>query len=350
MILFVKFAVVGAGVIGQLRARSIIENPATTLIGIADADVARAQAAAGSSGARVTADYRSLVADPAIDAVIVATPVQFHEEMTVAALAAGKHVLCEKPLSNSVDGCRRILDAARTHARTLAVGFNHRYYPSVKFLKQAIDAGRIGTIDHVRVFGGHDGLTNFRADWMYKGPLSGGGAMMDVGIHMTDLTRYVLGDVREVYGVATNRVWRVEGSEDNAVVILKNDAGIAAFYHATWTEWKGYRFFIEVYGDRGMVRAYYAPMFNLLITQEKPGGPRKRQMKFYPEIIVREKLRGWTTTAYASFQEELADFLRMTKGERVPLADGWSGFRAVEIAHAVYQSTATGAPVTLARD
>jgi len=278
--------------------------------------------------------------------VIISTPVHLHEEMALASFAAGKHVLCEKPLSNSVASCRRILDAARASGKTLAVGFNHRYYPSIKFLKTAIDEGRIGTIDHLRVFGGHDGLANFRAEWMYKGS-SGGGAMMDVGIHMTDLTRYVLGEVREVYGVSSNRIWKVEGSEDNALAIFKSDAGIPAFYHATWSEWKGYRFYIEAYGDRGMVRAFYAPMFNLLVTQDKPGGARKRQMKFYPEIILREKLKGWQTTSYLSFQDELADFLKMIDGQRVPLADGWSGLRSVEIAQAVYESNRTGAPVTL---
>jgi predicted dehydrogenase len=341
-----KFAVIGTGVIGELRAKSVIENNATTLLGVADADVSRAQKAVGGSGARAVADYRTLIDDRSVDAVIISTPVHLHEEMALSSFAAGKHVFCEKPLSNSVDSCRRIFDAARASGKTLAVGFNHRYYPSVKFLKTAIDEGRIGTIDHLRVFGGHDGLANFRAEWMYKGS-SGGGAMMDVGIHMTDLTRYVLGEVREVYGVASNRIWKVEGSEDNALAIFKSDAGIPAFYHATWSEWKGYRFFIEAYGDRGMVRAYYAPMFNLLVTQDKPGGPRRRQMKLYPEIILREKLKGWQTTSYLTFQDELADFLKMIDGQRVPLADGWSGVRSVEIAQAVYESNRTGAPVTL---
>jgi predicted dehydrogenase len=344
-----KFAVFGAGVIGQLRARSIQQHPGATLVGVVDADLSQAARAVGASGARAAQDYRAFVDDPQVDAVVVSTPVHLHEAMAVGALAAGKHVLCEKPLSNTVESCRRMLDAARSHKRTLAVGFNHRYYPSVKFLKRAVDDGAIGTLDHVRVFGGHDGLSNFRADWMYKGAISGGGAMMDVGIHMTDLARYVMGEVRDVYGVASNRVWNVAGSEDNAVAIFKNESGIPAFYQATWTEWKGYRFFIEAYGDRGMVRAYYAPMFNLLVTQDKPGGARKRQMKFYPEIILREKLKGWQTTTYLSFQEELADFFRMVNGDRVPLADGWSGARAVEIAHAVYESTATGQPVTLSR-
>jgi predicted dehydrogenase len=345
-----KFGVIGAGVIGALRARSVIERSGATLGAVADPNLEAATRAAGKSGAKTSADYRAIIDDPSIEAVMIATPVQFHEDMTVAALRAGKHVLCEKPLSNSAESCRRILNAARESRRTLAVGFNHRYYPSVKFMKAAIDAGRIGTIDHLRVFGGHDGLANFRADWMFKGAVSGGGAMMDVGIHMTDLARYIMGEVDEVYGVASGRIWHVEKSEDNAIAIFKGASGVSAFYQATWTEWKGYRFFIEAYGDRGMVRAYYAPMFNLLITQDKPGGRRKRQMKFYPDIIVREKLKGWTTTAYESFKDELSDFFRMVKGERVALADGWSGFRAVEIAEAVYRSTENGQPVRLARE
>lgn len=219
----------------------------------------------------------------------------------------------------------------------------------VRFLKEVVDAGRIGEIDHLRVFGGHDGLNNFRADWMYKAPVSGGGAMMDVGIHMTDLTRFVLGEIAVVYGAATERIWNVPGSEDNALVILKSDAGVSALYHATWTEWKGYRMFLEAYGRLGMVRAYYAPMFNLLVTHDKPGGPRRRTFKLYPELIVREKLQGWQSTTYTSFQAELADFVRRLRGETVPLADGWSGLRAVEIAAAVRESSVRGAPVTLSR-
>lgn len=274
------------------------------------------------TSAGVFTDYRSLLERTPVDIAIVSSPVHLHEEMVLASLARGAHVLCEKPLSNSVESCRRMLDAAAKHGRVLAVGFNHRYYPSVRFLKGVVDAGRIGEIDHLRVFGGHDGLNNFRADWMYKAPVSGGGAMMDVGIHMTDLTRFVLGEIAVVYGAATERIWNVPGSEDNALVILKSDAGVSALYHATWTEWKGYRMFLEAYGRLGMVRAYYAPMFNLLVTHDKPGGPRRRTFKLYPELIVREKLQGWQSTTYASFQAELADFVRRLRGETVPLADG----------------------------
>lgn len=342
-----KFGVIGAGTIGQLRAQSIKTNPDTELLGVADPAVPNAERAVIGSGAKATADWRAVLDLPGLEAVIVSSPIQFHEEAVIAALKAGKHVLCEKPLSNTVESCRRMLEAARASGRTLATGFNHRYYPSMKFLKQAVDDGRIGTVDHVRIFGGHDGLHNFRADWQYKAPVSGGGAMMDVGIHMTDLARFVLGDVAEVYGVSSNRIWQVPGSEDNALAIFKSPSGIAAVYHATWTEWKGYRFFVEVYGDRGMVRGYYAPMNNLLITQDKPGGQRRKIRKLYPEIMLREKLKSWTSTALISFEEELVDFLRMTRGEKTTLADGVAGFRAVEMANAVYESSRQGQPVRL---
>jgi predicted dehydrogenase len=345
-----RIAVLGAGVIGKLRCTTVLNNSATELVGVMDVDEARARAAAAGSGARVVRDFREIIAPGEVDAVIVSSPVHFHEEQCIAALQAGCDVLCEKPLSNSLESCRRIFEAAKASARTLAVGFNHRYYPSVKYLAQQIDAGAIGELDHLRVFGGHDGLAGFRADWMYKGPLSGGGAMMDVGIHMTDLVNYIGGDVVEVSGIATGGIWNVEGSEDNAVAIMRTARNLPVIYHATWTEWKGYRIFFEAYGRGGMIRAYYAPMSNLLITHEEPGGKRKKVRKLYPEIILREKFRGWETTTYNTFVEELADFLRMLDGQKVPLADGHAGVLAVEVAQAVYRSTREHRTITLPLD
>src|SRR5262245_30171258 len=94
-----KFVVAGAGGSGQLRARTSLQPPPTALVAVADPQTRQAARAAGSSGARVDADYQRLIEDPRIDAVVVSTPVQFHEEIALAALTAGKHVLCEKPLS-----------------------------------------------------------------------------------------------------------------------------------------------------------------------------------------------------------------------------------------------------------
>ena len=341
-----RVAVLGAGVIGKLRCATVTDNALTELVAVADVDTDRARGAAASA-TKVHADYRELLDDHALDAVIVSSPVHLHEEMCLAAFEKGCHVLCEKPLSNSLASCRDIVAAAESAGRTLAVGFNLRYYPSVKYLTDAIRAGAIGTLDHLRAFGGHDGLAGFRADWMYQGHLSGGGAMMDVGIHVTDLVNHVAGDIVQVSGIATGGIWNVEGSEDNAVAVMRTERDVPVLYQATWTEWKGYGTFLEAYGDRGMVRAHYAPMSNLLITQDEPGGPRKTTRKRYPEIAVREKLRGWETTTKITFDEELADFLDMIEGKPVRLADGRRGALAIEVAQAVYLSTQERRTVTL---
>jgi len=344
-----KIAVFGAGVVGKLRCDTVINNAHTELVGVADSERARAEVAAKGTDAAVATDYRELLNSSQPDAVIISSPVHLHEEMCIDAFNAGCHVLCEKPLSNSEESCRRIVAAAKEKSLTLAVGFNHRYYPSVQYLTQCLKDGIIGKVDHFRVFGGHDGTGSFREEWMYKGPISGGGAMMDVGIHMTDLVNYLAGDITEVAAVSSGGIWKVEGSEDNAMAIMRTSRNIPVIYQATWTEWKGYRIFLEVYGDRGMVRAYYAPMFNLLITHDKPGGKRKRKFKFYPKILLREKFKGWETTTEQTFVEELADFLRMLNGESVPLADGAAGIKAMQVANAVYQSSRDHETVTLSQ-
>jgi predicted dehydrogenase len=282
------------------------------------------------------------------DGVIISSPVTLHEEMCTYAFSRGCHVLVEKPLANSTEACRRIAQAAAEAQRTLAVGFNHRFFAAIQYLKRALEDSRIGEIDHVRVFGGHDGLGNFRADWMFQSQLSGGGCMMDVGLHMTDLTRYLAGEIVSVYGTATNSIWRVPGSEDNAMVIMKTARGFPVVYQSTWSEWRGFRLSVDVYGARGMARAFYAPMFNMLITQEKPGGARRRSVELYPEVILREKLKGWTSTAKLSFAQELEEFLSRVRGDRATsLATGWDGIRANEIAEAVYRSAAEERVITL---
>jgi predicted dehydrogenase len=151
----------------------------------------------------------------------------------------------------------------------------------------------------------------------------------------------------EVYGVMSERVWdRGFGGQCHSG--FRNPAGIAASYQATWIEWKGYEIAVEAYGDRGMVRGEYAPMRNLLITQERPGAPRRVERHYYPGIMLREKLRSWQTTALRSFAEELKDFEALTRGERgTRIADGVAGLRAAEVADAVRQSTTCGEAVHL---
>jgi len=341
-------AVVGAGVVGRMRAAAAARHPRLRLVAVADLDESRARAAVAGTSAEAMVDPRRVLDRNDVDAVIVATPGHEHEPVAVDALKSGRHVLCEKPLAPDLQACRRIVAAAAAAKRTLAVGFNHRYYPCVKRLKDAIDGGAIGTVDHVRALAGHPGLHEFRAEWMYRRPMSGGGAMMDVGIHMTDLVRFAVGEIAQVVGVCSERVWNVAGSEDNALAIMTTASGTPIRYQATWSEWKGYRLALEVYGSRGMAGAYYAPMMNLVVTTDEARRRRVRRVDLHPWINIREKLRGWETTATLAFAEELTDFVRLIAGEPSRIADGRAGLLAVSVANAVYESSATGRSVTIA--
>ncbi|MDI3335137.1 Gfo/Idh/MocA family oxidoreductase [Defluviimonas aestuarii] len=341
-----RIGVIGAaGKIGQMRVATILAEKRTELVAVMD--VTEEKARAHAHGAQVFTDLDTFLAVP-MDAVVISTPAHVREPLCLAAFKAGLHVLTEKPLSNTVEGARRIHAAAGKAGRALGAGFNMRYYPAFAYVKDVLDQGLIGEVDHIRIYGGHGGLANFANEWEYKAPISGGGALWDVGIHMTDIAHYLMGDITEVYGVAGEKVWHVPGSEDNAMAIFKSSSGLAAIYQATWNDWKGYQSAVEVYGTKGMVRGAYAPMENLLITMDKTGGPARTIRKRYFDIKIREKLKSWKTTAVQSFQEELADFIGLTEGRTgLRIADADAALRAVEIAVAVPESSRTGVPVSL---
>ncbi|OYX45677.1 MAG: hypothetical protein B7Z02_00370 [Rhodobacterales bacterium 32-67-9] len=341
-----RIGVIGAaGKIGQMRVATILAEPKAELAAVMDMTMEKARAQA--HGAPAFTDLGSFLAVP-MDAVVISTPAHVREPLCLAAFERGLHVLSEKPLHHTVEGSRRILAAAKAGKRHLGAGFNMRYYPAFAYVKDVMESGKIGEIDHIRVYGGHEGLPKFAFDWEYKSEISGGGALWDVGIHMTDMARHLLGEITEVYGVATEKVWKVPGSEDNAMAIFKSPSGVPAIYQATWTDWKGYKSAVEVYGSHGMVRGAYAPMENMLITMEKPGGATTTVRKRYLDIQIREKLRSWKTTALASFQRELAEFIALTDGGTgLRIADGHAALRAVEVAAAVTESARTGLPVKL---
>ena len=329
-----------------MRVQTILENPKTSLAAVMD--VNEAAAAALAPGAPSFSDAARFF-DVPMDAVAISTPPHVREALCREAYARGLHVLTEKPLAHTLEASRNIVAAAAAAGKVLAGGFNMRYYPAFAYVKDIVGSGQLGEIDHVRVYGGHNGLANFGQEWQYKAPQSGGGAMWDVGIHMTDMARHVMGDITRVYGVLSERVWKIPGSEDNAMAIFHAPDGVAATYHATWTDWKGYSSVIEVYGSRGMVRGAYAPMDSLLITMAHPGGKSRTVHNRYLDVKVNEKLKSWTHTAVKSFAAELEDFLDLvTDGSGGRIADQDAALRAIEVAVAVRESSKTGQAVTLA--
>ena len=335
-----RFGLIGLGAAGKLRKAALARTPGCMLTAVFDVDQARAEL--GGRDVTVFPSAEALLKSDTCEAVIISTPPNSHEPLAVAALENGKHVLVEKPMANSVEACRRMIENSRRTGQALAVGFNHRYFPAIKLVRNAILSGMIGNLSYIRGYAGHVGLSEFQAPWMYSREVMGGGTLMDNGIHVLDLVCHLMGGVDHVCGKTSSRIWHLD-VEDNAFAVLSNKAGVLGHLHTSWSEWKGYQFFVEAYGDRGMARGSYAPMSATLITLDRPRRKRRVRREFYPLGMAREKLFGWQSTAIRAFAEELKDFVALAQGRgegRTLIATSEDGLRALQIANAVYEISA----------
>ena len=328
----VRFALVGCGDIGILRAKALARGNGVQLVVAADTDAGKANAVASLfPGAVAVTDWRDAIRRPDVDAVIVSTPPSLHEEMAVTALEAGKHVLCEKPLARTPSECRSMVAAAERTGKRLATGFNYRFYPSFRQAREILDSGLIGELDHVRSYGGYT-ATSHNQPWVHDASTVGGGALRDIGIHLLDLTRDFLGDVATVHGVASNRVWKYPGCEDNGFALLTSSKGNIAAVHASWTEWRRYQFRVEIYGTRGCIRATCFPMMAQVVWAGETGGRSQSKTDWFPRTALGEKLKSYRWVVIESFVEEHAAFLSYIRGAPSRVATGADGLRAVEIA------------------
>lgn len=319
---------IGAGLIGRLRARALADTPGLRLVAVADLDAERARAVA--AGARLLADGASLAADPGVDAVILSTPPSSHEALGLACLRAGKHLLCEKPLATTLAGCSALVEAAGQARLQLATGFNLRQTRAALLARSLLAAGEIGALDHIRSFHGHPGGRDFTHEWVYDSAVTGGGALMDNGIHLIDLTRSFLGDIVASQGLATGHSWRKPGCEDNGFLLLRNARGNVATLHASWTEWRGYGYRVEIYGTEGYIRFGYPP---LQLQHGRRAGGRVRVRRFvFPVYQLLERLRGWEWGLVETLSRELRAFAAAIRNGSPPSASGRDGLEAVRIA------------------
>ena len=338
-----RVGLIGAGDIGELRARALGRTPGLELVAVADEVAARAERLAAAHGARAEADWRRLAAADGVDAVIVSTPPSVHAEMCVAALAAGKHVLCEKPLARDPGECARILAAEERSGATLATGFNYRFFPSMATARAWLDDGLIGELDHIRGYTGYTADAHSQA-WMHDAETMGGGALRDNGIHLIDLVCDFLGDLAGADGLASGGVWGYPGCEDNGFLLLRNGAGKVAALQASWTEWRGYRMLVEIYGRRGCIRASCFPMWVTATFGDAPGGRRRRRRRLFPATHLMEHLRSYRWVVVESFRHELTAFAAAVAGEPSRVASGRDGARAIEAAAAARPTADRAAP------
>jgi predicted dehydrogenase len=242
-----RVVIVGCGFIGQKRARSL---GGAHLVACVDLDLKKAEALASQyPGAQAFQDYRQALALSAPELVIVATMHNTLAEISLFAIQAGKHVLVEKPGARTVKELEPLLKAAKAAKVKVHVGFNHRYHRAFQKARVLIDQDVIGTLMFVRARYGHGGRLGYEQEWRAQPELSGGGELIDQGVHLLDLARWFLGDFVEVQGCTPTYYWDMP-VDDNCFMLLKTAQQHVAFLHASCTEWKN-TFSFEIYGTLG---------------------------------------------------------------------------------------------------
>ncbi len=346
-----KVGLIGCGEIGQSRAAALARTPGLSLAVACDAVPERSATLAKEYNCEASVDWSSVVERPDLDIIIVSTSNDLHAPISIAAMDHGKHVICEKPMARTPQEGRAMVEAARRNNVRLKTGFNHRYYPSVMKAHELIKQGAIGEIMFVRSYIGHEGGADFTKRWMTRHEISGGGSLLDNGIHILDLTRYFLEqEITEGEGFRATTRWEVAPCEDNAFALYRTAQGRIASVQSSWTEWKGYQFRVEVYGTKGYVEAAYPPMRTILGQVNEKTGKTKRKYFLFPVLQVKERLKSYRWTTEETFIREYQDFVEAIKSGQEPFGSGLDGLRATELAWAVYESNDTGLRVALNKD
>lgn len=240
-----NYAIIGCGLIGKKRLAGL---PAGSKMVVAcDTNLARAEELIkGAQTGRATADFKQAVGDTQVDAVVVATINSALAEVSAAAIRAGKHVIVEKPAGISVEQIDELIALAEKHKVCVRVGFNHRFHPAFAKARVIFESGITGEMMFIRGRYGHGGRLGYDKEWRADPKLSGGGELIDQGIHLIDLAGWFLGDFKKVDGHAAAYFWKMP-VEDNAFLSLQTTNGQTAWLHVSCTEWKNL-FSFEIYG------------------------------------------------------------------------------------------------------
>lgn len=240
-------AIVGCGLIGRKRLQAL--GPAR-LVACADMQIERARTlAAGRPDVFVTDRWEDAVSHPSVDIVIVATTNDALTPVSVGAVRAGKHVLVEKPGARSMAELDTLIEASTRAGRLVRVGFNHRYHPALQQARAIVDSGAVGPLMFMRGRYGHGGRVGYEKEWRSNPAMSGGGELIDQGVHLIDLAGWFFGAFTRVDGVATTAFWDMP-VDDNAFLTLGTASNQIAFLHVSCSEWKNL-FSLEIYGRTG---------------------------------------------------------------------------------------------------
>ena len=279
----IRIGVAGCGKIAQVRHLPEYQQREDVCVwGLYDLNPDRTQSLAEQYHARAYASYEEMLSDPSLDAVSICSANAFHADMTIAALKAGKHVLCEKPMATTMEDCERMVQTARETGKVLMIAQNQRLAAAHLKARELVADGAIGRLITFTTAFRHGGPETWTIDpgantWFFDQSRAVMGAMADLGIHKTDLIQFLTGkNVVEVQAsLATLDKTFADGSpitvDDNAICIYRLEGNILGTMTASWTDYAGEDNSTVLFGTEGVLRIYADPAHSLVL-QKRGGG------------------------------------------------------------------------------
>ncbi len=341
----VKIGIIGSRFQADCIAASVRMMPEEAeVVAVASPSPGNARAFAERHGiAAHYEDYRELLKDPTIEMVSITAPNSLHARMTIDAAAAGKHVVCEKPLCVTLEEADAMLDACAKAGVLLLYAEELFFAPKYVKAKQMADEGAFGRVHLVKQSEKHSGP---HSEWFWDVQQSGGGALMDLGCHGIAFCWWFLGKpkVKSVYAQLSTQVHgaRTQG-EDEALCIIEFEGGATGVVENSWTKPGGMDDTIEIFGDKGQT---YADMLmgNALPTYSEVG--------FGYAVEKAATTTGWTWPVFEEhwnygFPQEMRHFARCVRGKETPISDGETGRVVQEVLYAAYASAGLGRKIEM---
>lgn len=331
-----KVAIIGCGSIAQHRHLVEYENNANVeIVAVCDILEARVKETAKKYQAKAYTDYKKLLESEKIDAVSVCLPNYLHAPVSIAALNAGCHVLCEKPMATSREEAEQMIEAATRNDKKLMIGHNQRFVSSHEKAKKLIAAGELGKIYSFRTAFGHGGPEGWSADgknsWFFRKEEAFIGAMGDLGVHKADLLRYVLGEeFADVAAFIETSAKENSNVDDNATLILRSESGVIGTLAASWAYNAKEDNSTVIYGEKATLRLEDDPTYGLIINYTNG-----EVVNYELGKIQSNEDGGQTNTCV------IDHFVESVLDNKQPLIDGEEGKKSLEIILAALESNET---------
>jgi predicted dehydrogenase len=245
-----RVGIIGTGLQFRRRAPVVAQSKGAVLSAVASLQLEHAEAAARPYGCRAFATWQEVVALDDLDIVVVCTPPHLHAEISIAAMRAGKDVLCEKPLTRTLEEALRLAATVGETGRIFKCGFNHRYHPAIQEAHRLMTRGEIGRPTFARCRYGICGRPGYEQEWRADPRQAAGGQFIEQGTHAIDLFRWFLGEITEVSCMSGIQYFRDQELDDNGMAMFRTAGGAMASLHTSLTQWKN-QFSFEVFGEDG---------------------------------------------------------------------------------------------------